>query len=146
MKKIKLSNGIKFSILAILTLAVFSCVDDDYDMGTVTTPTNLSLDFEVVGASAEMPDGDGSGEVRFTASADNAITYKFIFGDGFEEVSNTGTITHSFSGNGLRDYNVSVIASGTGGAMSSMSQEVSVFSNFDDPETYPENLEIQPSP
>lgn len=135
MKNIKFINGIKFSLLAILALAVFSCVDDDYDIGTVSTPSNLSLDFEIVGASADMPDGDGSGEVIFTAKADNAMTYKFIFGDGFEKISSTGVVTYSFSGNGVNDYTVSVVASGTGGAMSSMSTEVSVFSSFDDPET-----------
>ncbi|MDT0650678.1 PKD domain-containing protein, partial [Zunongwangia sp. F297] len=135
MKNIKLINGMKFSILAILVLAVFSCVDDDYDMGNITNPSNLSIDHEIVGATQDMPDGDGSGEVQFTANAEGAITYKFIYGDGFEDVSSTGAVTHSFSGNGVNDYNVTIIASGAGGAISSMSTEVTVFSSFDDPET-----------
>lgn len=135
MKNIKLINGMKFSILMILALAVFSCVDDDYDMGTINNPSDLSLNVDITGVSEEMPDGDGSGEVTFTANAEDAITYKFIYGDGFEDISSSGTVTHSFRGNGVNDYTVTVVASGAGGAMSSMSTEVSVFSSFDDPET-----------
>ncbi len=122
--------------LAVLSLVFFSaCSNDDYDIGDITTPSNLSVTAEVVGQTEEMPNGDGSGAVSFSASADNAMTYKFIYGDGFEEVSASGETTHSFNENGVNDYTVTVVASGTGGASSNMTTTVTVFSNFNDPET-----------
>ena len=122
--------------LAVLSLVFFSaCSNDDYDIGDITTPSNLSVTAEVVGQTEEMPNGDGSGAVSFTASADNAMTYKFIYGDGFEEVSASGETTHSFNENGVNDYTVTVVASGTGGASSNMTTTVTVFSDFNDPET-----------
>ncbi|MGW1454412.1 family 16 glycosylhydrolase [Salegentibacter agarivorans] len=122
--------------LAVLSLVFFSaCSNDDYDIGDITTPSNLSVTAEVVGQTEEMPNGDGSGAVSFSASADNAMTYKFIYGDGFEEVSASGETTHSFNENGVNDYTVTVVASGTGGASSNMTTTVTVFSDFSDPET-----------
>ncbi|PRX48106.1 family 16 glycosylhydrolase [Salegentibacter salegens] len=130
-----MKNIIKTS-LAVLTLVFFSaCSNDDYDIGDITTPSNLNVTANVVGQTEEMPNGDGSGAVSFSASADNAMTYKFIYGDGFEEVSASGETTHSFNENGVNDYTVTVIASGTGGASSNMTTTVTVFSDFSDPET-----------
>lgn len=111
------------------------CTDYDYDIGAITTPTNLTVSAEVVGQSDEMPDGDGSGMVNFTAQADNAMTYKFIYGDGFEEVSYDGTASHPFTENGVNDYTITVVASGTGGASANTTTTVTVFSDFSDPET-----------
>ena len=130
-----MKNKIKIS-LAVLSLVFFSaCSNDDYDIGDITTPSNLSINAEVVGQSEDMPNGDGSGRVNFSASADNAMTYKFIYGDGFEEVSANGETSHSFNENGVNDYTVTVIASGAGGASSNMTTTVTVFSDFSDPET-----------
>ena len=112
-----------------------SCVDDDFEIGEILAPSNIDITTEVVGATAEDPYGDGSGTVNFTVNADNAMTYKFIYGDGFEEVSYDGTTTHSFTTNGINDYLVTVIASGTGGASSNATTTVTVFSDFSDPET-----------
>ncbi len=123
-------------LTAVLLISFSSCVDDDFDFGEITAPTNLTVTTEVVGVTAEMPDGDGSGLVRFNASADNAMTYKFIYGDGFTEVSYDGTTVHPFtSASGVNDYTVTIIASGTGGASSNITTTVTVFSDFNDPET-----------
>ena len=112
-----------------------SCVEDDFDIGQLTAPTDLTINAEVVGVTADMPYGDGSGAVNFTATANNAMTYKFIYGDGFTEVSHDGTTTHNFNLNGLNEYIVTVIASGTGGVSTNTTIEVEVFSDFDDPVT-----------
>lgn len=135
MKKLNILKGIKFAILTLLTLAIFSCVDDDYELGNITTPTNLTLTSNIVGQSAEMPDGDGSGTVNFVANAEGAISYKFVYGDGFTEVSGSGETEHSFTGSGTNDYLVTVIANGTGGNITSENFEVTVFSDFNDPDT-----------
>lgn len=134
MKNIK-SIKTNFFYLLLISLMV-SCVEDDYDIGEITAPTNLQVTAEIEGVTEEMPDGDGSGIVHFSASADNAMTYKFIYGDGFTEVSHDGTTTHPYTGqSGVNDYLVTVIASGAGGASSNITTTVTVFSDFDDPET-----------
>lgn len=131
--KMKKFKNIIFFLFAIgLTV---SCQDDDYKLGKVTVPSNLVIDFEVVGQSADMPYGDGSGTVNFTASADDAMTYKYVFGDGFTLVSPSGTASHSFNKNGVNDYTVQVIATGAGGVPSNKMTTVTVFSDFSDPET-----------
>ena len=82
MKNIKYKLGIFLSLILIIN----SCQEDNYEVGELITPTNVKLDFNIVGQDNENLFGDGSGKVNFTASADNAITYKFIFGDGCESV------------------------------------------------------------
>jgi hypothetical protein len=46
----------------------------------ITAPTNLQVAVELIGKTAANPNGDGSGKVKFTATADD--TYKFVFPDG----------------------------------------------------------------
>ncbi len=130
MKNIK---NIIFSLL-LISLSV-SCVEDDYELDKIIVPSNLEVSYEVVGQSAEMPDGDGSGVINFTASANDAMTYKFVYGDGFIDVSSDGTTSHGFNKNGVNDYTVTVVASGAGGTSSSKITVVTVFSDFNDPET-----------
>ncbi|WP_298895025.1 PKD domain-containing protein [uncultured Psychroserpens sp.] len=121
------------SLLVMMTL--FTCQDEDQEFGEITTPTNLVLNFEVIGQDLMNPNGDGSGFVTFSASADNAITYRYNFGDNTNvEVTPSGEITHRFNLTGLNTYNVTVIASGTGGVTTSTSVDVDVFSAFDDQE------------
>lgn len=128
------SNIIK-TILSVFTLVFFtSCVDDDFDIGAVTAPTNLSVTSQVVGQTEDNPYGDGSGTVTFQVSADNAMTYKFMFSDGFQVVSHDGTASHSFAKNGVNDYLVTVIAYGAGGSSANTTTTVTVFSDFSDPE------------
>jgi hypothetical protein len=39
----------------------------------------LQVGVELIGKTAANPNGDGSGKVKLTATADNAISYKFVF-------------------------------------------------------------------
>ena len=116
-----------------IILAV-SCQDDDQTFGDITAPTNLTITATVANATDEDPYGDGSGVVSFNAQADNAIGYKFLFGDNSSMLS-TGSAEHVFSQPGINSYVVTVIASGAGGSQTTATQEVTVFSAFDDPET-----------
>jgi len=121
--------------LVVLLFATSGCQKEDYSMGALITPSNLTLTYEIVGADAENPFGDGSGQVNFTASADNAITYNFEFGDGKEsQIAADGKVTHVFSLNGVNTFNVSVFAVGTGGLQSSKTEQIEVFSSFSDNE------------
>lgn len=131
---IKLSKYILI-ILVGFQLVFVGCEDDNYELGELITPSNVDLTFEVVGLDSENPYGDGSGIVNFVASADNEITYNYIFGDGKDnKIAPDGSITHQFSVNGINNYNVTVIAIGTGGISSSKTVQVEVFSSFTDEE------------
>lgn len=130
----------KYSIhilLIIFGTLIFSisCQKDEYDLGEIVAPSNVSLSYEIVGADAENPNGDGSGFVNFTASANNAITYSFDFGDGSDIVTSaSGKVSKRFSITGTNTYNVMVNAIGTGGISSSKADQVEVLSTFEDAE------------
>ena len=121
--------------IGLLLMMVSGCQDEDYQLGDLVTPTNVTLSYEIVGADAEHPNGDGSGQVNFTATADHAITFNFEFGDGKNnQIAPDGKTTHVFSKTGVNNYNVTVYAVGTGGITSNSSKQVEVFSSFSDDE------------
>ena len=130
----KKSKYILVTLIGLLFL-VNACQKEDYKLGELIAPTNVDLTFQIVGADAEHPDGDGSGVVNFTATADNEITYTFDFGDGKDkQIEASGVTSHQFSINGLFTYNVTVSAVGTGGISSTKTIQVQVFSSFADDE------------
>lgn len=126
---------INFKYISILTLlfAFISCEDEDVEMGNIVSATNVSVNVEIVGTYEDFPDGDGSGLVILTVTADNAITYKVDFGDGLSEVAPSGRVTHRYAGNpGVNTYTVVAHAIGVGGSSSSTAITIDVFSSFDD--------------
>lgn len=123
------------NILTILTLFVMvGCQEDDKTFGELNTPTNLNVIVDIVGQNAENPDGDGSGMVKFTATADNAISYKYIFSDGTSANSPSGIYEKRFTQTGVNTYTVTVIASGRGGITTNTTLDVQVRSDFADNE------------
>lgn len=132
MKK-TLKNLGKFLMLLIL---VSSCQEDDKSFGDLTAPSNLAVEYEIVRQDAENPNGDGSGNVILMATADNAISYKYMFTDGSSVNVSSGEYTKRFTTNGVNSYEVTLIAYGRGGVASSITFTVEdVLSNFDDPVT-----------
>ena len=124
----------RFFFLSLLALLCFTCEDEDYAFGDITEPQNLTLEATIVGQSDDLPFGDGSGQVIFSAEADNAITYRFLFSDGSEEIAPSGRLTKRFNQIGINTYGVTVVASGTAGVSTTLDTEVTVESNFNDPE------------
>lgn len=133
MKNMKNIKHIFLTILGVVLLFT-SCQDDDNTFGNIIVPSNVTITAEIVGQDAENPNGDGSGFVNFTASADNEITFQFNFGDNGTGVSPLGSIIHRFTNVGVNTYTVVVNAVGTGGVVTSTSINVEVFSSFSDPE------------
>lgn len=130
-----MKNNIINTVLSVFMLVIYtSCVDDDFDIGAFTAPSNIEVTSQVMGVTEEMPYGDGSGRVNFSATAENAMTYKFVYSDGFSEVSHDGSASHSFNKNGVNDYLVTVIAYGAGGTSANTTTTVTVYSDFSDPE------------
>jgi hypothetical protein len=90
---------------------------------------------EIIGKSTPLfPDGDGSGKVKFTAVAENAISYKFDYGDGSSENVPSGLVTHRFKNPGTNTYTVTISASGKGGVTTTTTLNVQVYFNFTDDE------------
>jgi len=116
-------------------LLIIGCQDDDASFGELTAPSNLQIEVEIINATEEQPFGDGSGRVHFRASAANAISYKFNFGDNITRLAPGGTATHTYTRVGVNDYTVTVTASGTGGLVTTATISISVLSEFDDPVT-----------
>ena len=115
-----------------LGMILYSCQEDDQEFGDVTAPTNLTLEATVLNTSAEFPNGDGSGLVNFVATADGAISYEYFYGDGTSELVNSGEVEYGYKTTGTHEYIVTVVANGTGGASTSASVAVTVFSAFED--------------
>ena len=106
--------------------------EDEYAFGDITAPTNVQISAAIVGKDADNPNGDGSGEVNFSGSADNAITYKYVY-DGVEKMSPDGNIKMTFSKLGLNTYTVTIVAIGKGGTTSSKAVTVDVLVTYSPP-------------
>lgn len=127
MKKILINIVAIFSLLLMV-----NCQEDNFSFGSLDSPSNLQITVDIVGKTADAPNGDGSGKVKFTTTADNAISYKYIYGDGITENSPGGITEHAFTAVGVNTYTVTVIASGKGGITTNTTVDVTVLSNFSD--------------
>ncbi|WP_291098063.1 MULTISPECIES: family 16 glycosylhydrolase [unclassified Flavobacterium] len=102
-------------ILALPTLlfvALLSCSSGDSgsDNTPDTTQLNVVINAEIVGTASQMPNGNGSGLVKFNISPNNATSYKVVFGDGETIETTTGIFTHTYSSSGTKTYEVEVTA------------------------------------
>lgn len=116
-------------------LVLFGCQDDDNQFGDIEAPSNLQISYSIVNADEENEFGDGTGRVAFTATADNASNFRFVFGDNNVRNVSDGNVEHPYTRTGINTYTATVIASGRGGASTSSNIEVTVLSTFDDPVT-----------
>ncbi len=122
-----------FILVASLILSI-SCQEDDKDFGDLSAPTNLNVTVDIQGQSTANPNGDGSGIVTFTTTADNAISYKYIFSDGTSQNAPNGVFQKRFTQTGTNEYTVTIIASGRGGVKTNTTINVEVRSDFTDPQ------------
>ena len=124
----------KKSMLLALLITVFAftaCKKAEYTIGDIIAPSNLTLTTVVVGADAANPFGNGTGKVRITVKADNALTYKVDFGDGTAPaLVVNGDTTYKYGAPGTAEYNITVNAIGTAGTTSTITKKVKVFVNF----------------
>jgi Glycosyl hydrolases family 16 len=124
-----------FKIIAVFVLLlIVNCQEDNLEFGSLQTPTDVKITAEIVGKTMSKPYGDGSGKVKFVATANNEISFKFDFGDGTNNLVPSGITEKAFTINGVNKYAVSVTATGTGGLSSTAIIEVEVFSDFKDDE------------
>jgi beta-glucanase (GH16 family) len=102
--------------ISLLLIPALACCKKNGGEGNNTPPTNLSV--------AAVVNTDSSGHVSFTATATNAISYDFDFGNGVFQLVPTGVVTYRYTASGT--YTVNVIAKGAGGQPISRSIQVTV--------------------
>jgi hypothetical protein len=83
-----------------------------------TPPTNLTV--------AATVNSDNSGSVAFTASATNAVSYDYDFGNGVYQTVASGVVTYKYTTAGI--YSVNVTAKSSGGQTLSKSIQVTITS------------------
>jgi len=141
MKNIKYIIGI-----FIFGLLLFSsCQEDDVAVGDIVSPSNIQIAVTYMdeGTTSTAP-GLGSGEVIFSASADNAIAYQFVI-QGETKLQKSGSTSHTFTTLGTNSYTVTAVAYGTGGVSSSKSIEVEVQALYEPPADLVEMLHANSS-
>ncbi len=123
------------AIVLLAAMAGFSsCKKQEYSLGSVKTPSGLTLNTVINGVDASNPDGNGKGTVVITTTASDAINYKIDFGDGTNpKLIPSGSITYKFNNPGTNEYTITVNAIGTAGATSTISKKVKVFVAFEIP-------------
>lgn len=122
----------RLSVLWLLAMVLVSCQEDRVSLDPITVPSNLEVTVEIAGATEETPYGDGSGTVYFSAKADNALNYQFIY-NGEVKTAPAGEATFNFSKTGLFTYNVTVAAIGSGGVPASKAIPVEVLVTYEPP-------------
>jgi len=122
-----------FIVIAVLTLVYSACKKQDYSMGDLTAPSNIVITTQVVGQDATHPNGDGSGDVKITVTADNALAYNVDYdaNNGVDLVYlPTGTVTKKYTSLGINTYRITAVVYGKGGTSSTTTKEVTVRSDF----------------
>lgn len=118
---------------AILILTFNSCVKKDYTMGDLNAPSNIVITADIVGKSASAPNGDGSGDVNFTITADNALAYKIDY-DANDPLNliflADGKVTKKYTTLGTNTYRVTAVVYGKGGTSSTITKDITVKSDF----------------
>ena len=120
-------NTARLMMICLCFLSFYSCSSSGGGDNSNIIPSNLSIEYSLVGVSADKPNGDGSGEVVFTISANDAIAYEVEFGDGDRGLYETGNISHRYTELGLNDFEVKVTAVSSTGDRISESKTLSVF-------------------
>jgi len=102
--------------IIILSLFLIACSKGKSAINPNTPPTNLTIS-----ATATV---DSSGNVSFTAKANNAVSYDFDFGNGIIQTVASGVVTYKYPESGT--YTVNIIAKSSSGETISASTTVTI--------------------
>ncbi|MGE5519080.1 MAG: hypothetical protein ACM3VS_04060 [Candidatus Dadabacteria bacterium] len=123
----------KLSFIVALLLVIGSCKKDNYSMGNLTAPTEVAINATLVGVDAAHPNGDGSGDVNFTLTGKNVLSYKIDY-DASDGISlafvPSGKVTRKYTKIGLNTYRVTVVAYGPGATATTVTKDIQVRSDF----------------
>lgn len=136
---------INYFITSILAAVILSCGGGDgEETPVVVAPTNLEVVTTIKGATAENPEGDGSGEVTFKATADNAVSFR-LESEGHQKTMNNGERTVVFVLPGSKTYPVKITALGAQGTFISENVSVKVERTYDTP-IWEDNFDVDGAP
>src|SRR5665647_2377402 len=117
----------------VVFIALYSCDNKNYSLGDLTAPTNIVIKADIAGATTASPNGDGSGDVVITVTADNALSYKVDY-DANTPLDlvylPTGSITKKYTTLGLNIYRITAVVYGKGGTSSTTTKDITVRSDF----------------
>lgn len=110
-----MKNHIAFTLqfclfLSFLCLPILGCSSDSSGGDEVLIPKNLNTSIAKMGSSDMLPNGDGSGMITLTVTAENATLYKINFGNGQVVESTSGLVNHTYSMSGTNTYTIFVSA------------------------------------
>lgn len=105
-----------FHLLIAALITILSGCSKGGNSDNNSAPSNL-----VVTATVST---DNSGNVSFAASANNAVSFDFTFGDGGTQIVQFGIVTHKYVASGT--YTVTVVAKSASGQTISKSTQVTV--------------------
>jgi len=128
------------SVVFLLLLLISSCKQKEYALGDLTAPSDLSITVDLIGKDATHPNGDGSGLVKISLSAQNALGYKLDYNANdpidLKFIPMTGVQTvvtnkYSESSPGVYTYRLTFVAYGKGGTSSTITKDFSIFLKFE---------------
>src|SRR5690606_26124670 len=90
-------------------------------------PSDFVVEVAPVGANDANPNGDGSGKVVITATAENAVKYAFRIDTGDMVENKTGILEHGFTKNGTHSYNIAAWAYSQRGEFGAKTGSVEVY-------------------
>nr|MBU3858126.1 glycoside hydrolase family 16 protein [Flavobacterium sp. MC2016-06] len=127
----KIKNLINMTgVLTFILLFVFqSCSsgNDSSDGAAVNAaPSNLSVQVDITGKTAQNPDGDGSGQIQLKINAQNAVSYKVLIDGQLKELK-AGDFTYTFTASGTKTYSIIVSAYNAAGQFVSSTTSINVF-------------------
>ena len=129
-----MKKNIKYLLsISVLLIAFSSCKQKDYALGDLVAPSNIVIKADVVGVDGTHPNGDGSGDVNFTVTADNALSYKIDYDvtDGINLVflpkgtASQKYLTGQFPATATT-FRVTAVVYGKGGTSSTITKDVTV--------------------
>jgi YD repeat-containing protein len=88
-----------------VSFGLFSCSKSGGSTPALLAPSNLMVNATV--------NSDNSGNVSFTATASNAVSYEFDYGNGIFETTASGVVQYKYNASG--NYTVKVTAKGSTG-------------------------------
>jgi beta-glucanase (GH16 family) len=127
--------------ISIVLLMLWSCSSDSSDDSSGdNSVSNLTVTINIIGADTSNPNGDGTGVVNVSATADNAVNFGFKFGSATEQQNTSGNIQQIFTDEGTNTYILTVKAYGNGGESISKVETFAVYVMEDTSIITPSNL------
>jgi hypothetical protein len=125
----KTKNNLNFIIGFFLILIIHGCQKDSFTLGDLVAPSNLVVNVDVLGKDTNNPNGDGSGDIKVTATANDALTFQIDFGTTetkkFVQMKN-GILNYKYTTLGTKTYTMTIIAYGAGGTATTTTKTVTV--------------------